>query len=400
MDHSLLYISDSYNYLFVDQIDKNFAESLLESVITGVKPKTSPALWQDVEIYIRYLKRNVWSLDEESLVNARDALMVYRIKYILENLKKSEIITIFNKLFSQERGDPNNKTLARLFKDKFHTSIDDLILTQEKITIGPSQIENFDQIFAYPRWIEFSNEAIELIFEKILHNELSDEQIDYFLGAADDFKNYDEWFKIAKYILCTTHDSHVFWVAGDIINIIWKATPTDTKYQKWFKDQIFEIFWPRVGSIWPMLNQDKIDFDADEDSKILHDSISWLESLDDLKERLPDLGQDYTLINHQSPEEEFAWAEGYLLGAIDSKESSVDELLDKFFELSDLTYSRSSVRRLEQIANTNLIPLIKNSMDVAHQDEKISLIERAVRHAKQYAANLETEKANLVKLIR
>lgn len=392
-------LSNGYNYLFTDEQDKEFAEQLIRFVVLGVVPETTPALWQDVEIYIRFKKRDVWSLSEERIMNAMKAISVYRLKYITKHLKKSEIVNVLNELFSQERGGKQNKTLMELFGKKLHAPVDALFLMQEKIVVDTDQVENFNQIFEYPGWVEFTPAANEAIFEKILKDKLSDEQIDYFLGASDDMAKYDRWFEVAKHILTTTKNSHTFWTAGDVLGIIWKAIPEDEKSQKWFRDQIFEIFWSRVGSVWPMKNQNLINFDANEEARILRDSINWLETLSDIKERLPELGEDYELDKRKTPEEDFIWGEGALLGKINAKNKSVDEMMGQFFDLVEVACSESNVERLRQIAEKDLIPAVRETGENVDMEKVMGLIERAIRYAEKSVRNLKRESRVMGKMI-
>ena len=296
-------IPDHYNYLFENLESKFLTERLVRYLLFDIKPNITPAIWQDVEIYIRCKKRNIQSLSDEKVSNANYAILLYHIKYIIEHLKKSEIIKVLNRFFAQ---DPNDhKSVFELFDQKFHAHVESLFLTQEKLIIGKDDLKNFDKYFAYPGWIEFTDEANEIVFKKILNNEYTDDEIDYFLGASDGLHNYDQWFEPLKHILRTTRSAHVFWTAGDCMSVIWRAVPEDEKSQKWFKDQLFEICWPRVKSTWPLLNEDKINFDQSDETRILKDSIGWLRVLDDLKERLPELGKDYKLYDSNANDKDY-----------------------------------------------------------------------------------------------
>lgn len=377
--------------IFDNPEDKMIANLLAEYILFGTRPTTSPALWQDVAIYIRYKKRDVWSLSHEQLTNARIAICIYAAKYIIEHLKTAEILKIFKSFFNQDPKDDSFRQLSSFFEQTFHAPVESLFLTQERIVINKDSLGTFDSLFDYPCWLEFTDEANEAVFDKILHNKLTDEQIDYFLGASDEFHDYAKWFKVAKHILTTTHDSHVFWTAGDVLSIIWKAVPADEKSQKWFKDQIYEIFWPRVSSTWPLLNEEKVVFEYDEETRILRDSIWWLRVLDDLKERLPELGKDYELFEHNTDEKDFAFTKGLLLGKVDSGNASFDEMMNLFFELTDLATSKNTVSELKEIADKHLIPKAPKYA--------LTMINRAIKHAEKYLKAITRESNNLSKLI-
>ena len=386
-------IPASYDYLFDIVAEKIFAEYLARYILFDEKPIASPALWQDAVIYIRFKQRDVWSLSEEQIKNGKYAILTYKVIYTIEHLKKPEIVKILNHFLTQTTDQ--HIGIFKLFEQKFHASLDSLLFTQEKLIVTKEIVKNFDQLFTYPCWIEFTDEANQIIFSKILHNKLSNEQIDYFLGASDDIVHYDQWFKVAKHILITTHDSHVFWTAGDILSIIWKAVPSDEKSQKWFRDEIFDIFWPRVGSVWPLLNKNSINFNHDEDSKILKDSIGWLQVLDDLNERLPELNNGYVTFKHDTDPNDFAHHEKILIKKLESKKKNVDELINLFFILTDFVYDDSSVSKLQAIAKDKLIPSLDSSLDTTA--DAIKMIRRAVEHAMAYVTNLAREQANLAK---
>ena len=403
-------IPASYDSLFDTVAEKLFAEYLVRYILFDEKPVATPALWQDVVIYIRFRQRNVWSLSEEQIRNAKYAILTYKVIYTIEHFKKSEILKILNQFFVQNSNQ--HESIFKLFEQKFHASLDSLLFTQEKLTVTKEMADNLDHLFAYPCWLDFTDEANQYIIDKLLHNELSDEQIDYFLGASDDISHYDQWFKVAKHILVTTHDSHAFWTAGDVLSIIWKAVPSDEKSQKWFRDEIFGIFWPRVGSVWPLLNEDKIDFERDEDSKILRDSIGWLQVLDDLNERLPELGDGYITFEHDTDPDEFAHHEKVLLKMLDelnenteekpeSLNKNMDEILNLFFILTDYVYDNVSASKLETIAEDKLIPLVESfpfaEGSPNNPNHIVKMIRHAVKHAKKYIANLTRERKSLLK---
>ncbi|MBR2831099.1 hypothetical protein IKE83_01950 [Candidatus Saccharibacteria bacterium] len=389
-------VPDISNHFFVDKNEKHFVEALIEYLATGYLPETTPAIWQDIEIYIRYLKRDVWSVTDQQKENAIAALTRYQLKYIASKLKKAEIADILADFF-QSSGKSH---ILDYFSKRFHANIDDLFLIQEKRVIDKDELDNFDQIFEFPAWLEFTDAATDAVFDKILNRQLTNEQIDYFLGATDSFKNYDKWFTLAKYIFQTTKDAHVFWLAGDILSIIWKAVPTDTASQKWFHDQIFDIFWPHVNNVWPMLHPEIIDFDANDETKILRDSIGWLDILPDIKSRLPELGKNYRPNSHIDNEEElFAYACGYFSGKINSGDATIDDILTAYFNIADRVYDKRSLEELEDLKETSLIPAIRKLTTADRTAKLATPIEKSIKHAKEYVATLSRERANLARLI-
>ena len=155
-------IPASYEYLFDDVANKVFTEYLARYVLFDEKPVTTPALWQDVAIYIRYKKRDVWSLSDEQLNCARYAIVIYQVKYITEHLKKPDILQALNQFFTQTPEE--YYPLMHFLEKKLHASIDSLLFTQERRARRRSPSDRYydgrahEQIKFY-RIKEFSHES-------------------------------------------------------------------------------------------------------------------------------------------------------------------------------------------------------------------------------------------------
>lgn len=412
-----LFLSNSFDHLFKDAEDRLLVDCLVRYIVTDDQPITTPDTWQDVAIYIRYQKRDVWSLTQEQHENAMRAILIYRIKYIINHLSKQDIIDILNKFYTQanqvnqdnqNQGNPNPTELdpesilspTYFFEQKFHTPVDSLFLTQERITITKDNLKNLNQFFDYPCWLEFTDEANNIMFDRILKDELTDEQIDYFLGASDTIRHYDQWFQVVKHILTTTKNPHLFWIAGDILSIIWKAIPTDKSSQKWFNNQLFDIFWPRIGSLWPLQNEEKIDFNQSDDTRILRDSINWLQVISDLKTRLPELGQGYIIYDHDTDEADFNYTKHHLLNGIKEGTHTPEKTVNIFCALADYATTNQTIADLHKIAETKLLPYIKESINQSEFKQATTLINGAIKHAETYQKDLIREQSNLASYIK
>lgn len=396
MKHKIA-IPDSQNYLFTGESDKEFAGELLNHVILETKPVTTPALWQDVEIFVRYKKRDVYSLSDEKYVNAQKAVVKFRIKYILEHLKKNEILKIYKDFFSQEVGGEDNKTLECFFYEKLGVVIDDMFLVQEKNIIKKEDLKNFEEIFQYPSYVELDKGAIRECFDRVMKDKFSDTEIQYFFGASDNMAEYDKWYEAAKHVLMTTQDPQTFWTAGDILNIVWKAVPDDEKLQKWFRDQVYEIFWPRVGSTWPMINKDAIDWQASDEMRIAADAMGWLGSLKDLRERLPELPEDYELNLSEDENEVFDNKVGEVLAQNDGDRAAYAGIRANFYELCDMACTDKHLEDLEYVKKE----LVKEYEVWSDQSEGFSReLDAAIKHAKKYVADRKREGEILKKYIK
>ena len=393
----LIEIPEQFKDRFDSYDDEFLASALTSYVIYDANVVVTPANWQDAEIHIRYLKRDVWHLTEKQFENAKAAKMLYCIKYIIEHLSKMEIVEILNALFDDNNVGKDRKTINQLLEKKFLAPVEDLIYTQEKKVVTVKDLKKIDELFAYPAWLEFDKDARKVVIQKIMKNEFTDEQISYILGASDSFSDYAKLYLAIKHVLLTTKNAQTFWVAGDIYNIIWLAAPDDEKSEKWFNDEIFEIFWPRVGNVWPILNQDRINFDESEESKILKDSIGWLESLSDLYERLPELkGSGVREKCEQLDLREERFTTG--LNQLDlelTRKQDLNKVLDLYFELTEMVEDEKQLARLKPFFEILVKELsVSEDSQVKHVS---NMVKQAFSSSEKHLKNKKIEREKIRK---
>ena len=129
----------------------------------------------------------------------------------------------------------------------------------------------------------------------------------------------------------------------------------------------------------------------------MRDSIGWLQVLDDLNERLPELGDDYKTYEHDVNEAGFAFHRRELLNKFEAGKISLDEAMKTFFVLTDFVYDDKTTSQLQELADDWLIPLSEQSEN--DFEDAIKMIRRAIKHAKTYVANLARERENITKNI-
>lgn len=382
----------SEKLLFEDEREKLIIVNLVDYLFCGNRPYNFPQRWQDAEILIRYIKRDVWSISREQKELGERAIGFYSVRYIIDHLSKAEISEMLGEYF-RGRG---KVALASLLENRFHANVFDLITTQEKCLITKNDLknwQNFDEIFKYPCWVDFDDEVFDLIVTKIHENKYNYEPVQYFLGATDDFKNYDKWFYLCKYILMTTGDFDTFYLAGDVFNIIWMTVDAnDQETTKWFNDQVFEIFWSRVGSMSLLLGKKKLEPWRGEDAqKILDDSIGWLQSLPDLKKRLPKLPEDFPLSDADSDKPTFQDAMKKLRNVMRRKNPSVDEIGDALARAADMAWEPQDAVEFEEYVSNKLIPIVKDKNFLA-------FARHAIVHTMNTGKTVIRERKNIAKI--
>ena len=337
-------IPQYYKRVLTSPIEEKFVSALIGLVIYNIEPEITPAIWQNAAIYVRFRKRGVWTLSDERMYNGLVALVKYRVKFLEERMGKTGILEILNELFDEANVLKMRKSIDEIIEKRLHAPIDDFLMIQEERIVSKDELKDFDKIFAYPGWLEFDDGARAEVYRKILNDELSAEQVSYYLGSSERYEHFVELYPVAKHILETTTDPQLFWTAGDVLNMIWIAAPESM--EKWFRDEIFEIFWPRVKNAWVIANVDKIT-ETDE-TLILRDSIGWLKSLDDLMVRLPELkelGFTKKNLNLGDAEKRFSeFADGVERQLDEAKVSGYD-----FSNLAEETRTEENLERFEMI---------------------------------------------------
>ena len=385
----------SEKQIFTDASEKVIADSLIKYVFYDKRPELSPAIWQDAEILIRYYKRDVWTISDRKRELGEIAIALYAACYIIEHLSKTEI----SKTVGEYLQASGKASLTRLFRDKLHANVYDLITVQEKRIVtkkdlvktkyGPFIHDKYTEIFEHLGWIDFDDEAFDFIAEQIYYGSgalFFNDDILYFLGATDDLRNYDKWFYLCKYLLLTTWSFDVFYLAGDILNIIWMTiSPDDEETNKWFRDQVFEIFWPRVGDIKVLTGKKELDNLNDDKRKILDDSIGWLKSLPDLKERLPKLPKKFEL-NVGAPNDKiFENAMKKLRKAVKREDATDEEIGDQIACAADASWEPEDAAKFEKYILQDVLPIIENK-------KLIAFTKHAVTHAVETGKTVERER--------
>lgn len=254
--------------------------------------------------YIQHLNGMKYILNQEDLSNCRGALQKYRLKYLVEKIgwnklnkffadfASSEETTLFKNL-SKLIGEPINKLFAKV--EIIKSNFDEINIANE---------HNIASLFAYrPVLVDFSGEANTKIIAKI--QALSPSSLRADAGSVAFFlANYllheDKWpltdvLPAAIYVVRNiplddfnlTHTDQLLWVAGEIINDAWKFLAEDEDKQEKYRDLVYETYWPRIGSLWPIVNYNQFKFKDPVADKMFNDILGFVICLDDLTDRNP-----------------------------------------------------------------------------------------------------------------
>lgn len=409
-------LNNFYKVKIPNSYERAFVAMLTKYIIFDILPKVSPAIWQDAEIEIRMQDGRIpYDNDAERKINGGLALAAYSVRYIAEKIKKPEIVNILNKALD---GSPEPLATFEAFGQKFNKNhIFDIFFAQPQKRISDFDPKTFSELFKYPCWLEFSKDAKKQIHGAIIAGKLNDDEIDYYLGVGEEHEDYAELLPVVKYIIKNTNNPHLFWTAGDVLNLIWLNLPDDEAIQKKFRKEIYDLFWPRIGSSWPIIHYDSVYITDPDARQIFEDSYGWLTSLSDLGvlnpelKNIPTRTQDGKRLSLKKFLQKLIHTNGHLV--LDN--NRLQEILDNFDEVIDIykeeeaplsetlahaygelcqdVTTLADVDKLEKLGTKIEELITKNHPDISNQYRE--RIDNLTSYAKNTASNYQREQSQL-----
>lgn len=260
---------------------------------------SSPTLWQDAMIYIRYLNQRIWNLSPDTIQRGRDALAAYRASYLLDKLGLERTCNLVQNFFDVERFQENSGKFYEFINEILGEDLAKKFSVQTKPKIIDLDSLDFENLFRYPDWLEFTPATQDEIIRRILADEMEERDIDYYLGVSEAHENYVKLFPAICKVIRSTKNPHLLWTAGDVLNLIWKNLPEDPEIQKWMRHQIYDLYWPRINSVWPVEHYNDFDFKDESERRIFDDALNWVMCLDDITKQSTKLKGYLMRLSHQ-----------------------------------------------------------------------------------------------------
>lgn len=249
----------------------------------------SPTIWQDAQTLLRTLDRRIYCTDEDDIEYGEKALTSYQAKYAINKLGQHGVRKLFKRLFNFSQLESNAGNFIKRLNEALGEDIQEVFSNQTPVYVGVDDLDKFNAFFEYPRWIEFTPEANDEIIRRILHDEMSSTQIDFYLGAEHQTTELYKLYPALKHIIKTTTSAHSFWKAGDILYIIWRLLPDeDKRLDKWLNDELYDMFWSRIGDIDQIKSYEYLGLLYDK-KQIFDDALGWIVNNPNLKIRNPEL---------------------------------------------------------------------------------------------------------------
>lgn len=250
--------------------------------------------------YLRHLSGENYILDNYEIALCMRSLYKYRLKYIVEKLGWNKLNKIFVQFVKNERLD-----LFPSIEKELGESIDRIYepletIKTEQASFNVSDANNMEKLFNRPVLVEFPkavhSKLLKEIFERPGNTFNPDGKM-----VAYYFANYllnEDKLSLADALPAVmhvievmpdddfnhTHTDELYWLCGQIVDQAWRYLEEDEKVQKKYRQIVYEIYWPRVGSLWPILNRDKFEFKKEATAKIMEDAVSFAMSVDEIPE--------------------------------------------------------------------------------------------------------------------
>lgn len=308
-------ISALSDYYRKSQADFSSAESAFyESYLEQLKRISSGKGWFDFSPreyyetvkYIKYKNGEELITSWKRLETGEKLLQKYRLKYIVEKIGWNELNSIFMELVRN-----NSCGIFKAIEGALNEKVSDIyrridvreFSEFEEAELDQSSIDNFKYIFkeilSEPILVNFTASEREQISEDTLKQGGSGLRAgSYGFYIANYILNEDKYpyadlLPALAHVIKTlpfddfnsTHTDDLFWLCGEAVNRSWQALTGTGLAEEKLRDFIYANYWPRIGSLWPIIHRDEYSFREEAGNKMFDDAAGFIMSLDDIAER-------------------------------------------------------------------------------------------------------------------
>ncbi|MBQ1298696.1 hypothetical protein IIY24_02575 [Candidatus Saccharibacteria bacterium] len=291
---------------------KNFSPSeyaFLTQYLIQLKRIDSHESWFDFTVidylnaigFIRHKNKENFILNRDELFECDLSFQKYRLNYIVNKLGWNKLNNLITKMIKEESFD-----LFPRLNDLLEENVKDIFNKIEVINSNQTSLDPLDEtciknLFLKPVIVNFTKEANSTIIKNILNCpkssfNLNAKSVAYYLAnyiLNEDKLPYTDILPAIVHIIEVlpnedtnhTHIEDLFWICGEIINNAWKYLEETEESQKKYRGLVYDIYWPRVGSLWPVIHYEEFSFKEQSTEKIFLDSLAFVMSLNDIDER-------------------------------------------------------------------------------------------------------------------
>ena len=289
-------LEDNYcNFLFVDEDEMDFMCVLLAHFLCPDNFVISTEDWVRAVSYERCIGGDSHLRFDEDELDFERELLIFRACYIFDKVDVAKLVHFFYDFFEYNNLSRNVGTFYERLNDLLGEDIREKFLRLETINVSlKSYTETNDPcvFFKYPQLVNFSTAADRQIQKEIISGEYNRNFIAFYLCnymQVADYKKYSNVLPAVVSILKNLtikndEDYNLYWMACDLLNYFWKTLPgEDAGLNNAMEKLVYELFWPRVGDVWPIKNRNRIKYVNEPEKDEFEEALGWVLCLDGVK---------------------------------------------------------------------------------------------------------------------
>ncbi|MBQ9180694.1 hypothetical protein IJ135_01195, partial [Candidatus Saccharibacteria bacterium] len=262
--------------------------------------------------YLLYQSHEILFLNSEDYETGEAAIAQYRLGLAIRQVGWKKIHKFFEKFIENKKANLWDQLAAILpvdVRDAYST------LRVEETTIKSLEGEGerpFVSDFIEPKLVKYSQEAHQNILQEITmmsprEIEENTEEIAYYFfnyAVMDDALMLTDALPAAAAVIerlpmevGTYAAERAFWLAGDIINRAWMYLSEDEAAQQKYSDFVYDIYWSKVRSLWPLEWIESFTFNSEHTQKMFEEAVGFVMSTKGLKDRSPEMANFLKRVN-------------------------------------------------------------------------------------------------------
>ena len=278
-------LQDNYsNFLFVDDDEMDFAAILLDLFLRRMKQSFSLGDWLSC---IDDMKRTSVGAPPPEREHER-TLSLYRASYVLKRVQLPKLVHFIYDFFDFSHLSHNVGAFFPKLNELIGEDIREKYSHLETINVSLNSFiesQKPEEYFAEPKLINFSTAADREIQKQLLCGGLGHVFSAYYLCnyvQVADYKKYTDILPAAveliKNLQVENEDDYgLFWMAGDLLNEFWRLLPDeDVDLQKEVESLVYDIYWPRIGSVWPIMHRNEVNYADEWQAQVFQESLGWI----------------------------------------------------------------------------------------------------------------------------
>lgn len=280
------------NFLFMDDDEIDFACILLSLFLHAEEIKRfSTEDWVTAINDIRLNNDDIFLHIDESLINYKRELSLFRARYLLEKVSLPKLVHFLYDFFDFSHLSKNIGTLYPRLNELIGEDIREKFSQLETVNVSLSSYQNAKNpcdFFNAPQLVNFATAADKEIQKQIISGKYDHNFAAYYLCnymQVADYKKYTDVLPAVVSIIKELRvengiDFNLFWMAGDLLNEFWKLIPEDNKeLNDEVESLIYDIYWPRISDAWPIIHRKKVKYEKDIDRQVFDESLGWICSI-------------------------------------------------------------------------------------------------------------------------